>query len=93
MQVQAWMQMGCERRETVIEIPDEEYQAALKVPCYTEVRLEEYVRQWMECEVGWGWSGGGFENDFGCMEGSEGAGLAAVSDSAIPNTRAMRLDG
>ena len=93
MQVTAWVQLGVERRETVIEIPDEEYQRGKKVTAGDmECWLEECVRHWMEHQLGWGWSGGGYENDFGWMEGSDGAGLCVVADSAIPNTRAVRLD-
>ena len=91
MKVKAWLQMGVERRETVIEIPVDEYRAGQQVTEDMEGWLEEYVREWIEHQFGWGWSGGGYEVDLGFLEGSDGAGLCVVADSAIPNTRAVRL--
>ncbi len=99
MQVQAWIQMGCERRDTVIEIPDDEFEvgknrvAELPGRCL-EVWLEEYVRDWLFAQYGWGWSGAGYENDYGGLEGCEFGGwgaLSVTSDSSIPNTKVRRL--
>ncbi len=100
MQVQAWIQLGVERRETVIEIPDEEFEAGKKWVAeqpgrFLECWLEEYVFDWLYVQYGWGWSGAGLENDFGFMEGDEFGGygsLGVTSDSSIPNTKAIRLD-
>lgn len=89
MRIKAWMRGGKERRETVIEIPPKEARAghlSARNPADLEAWLEKYVFQWIECQFGWGWSGGGFENDFSCMEGPGGAGLCVVSESAVPNT-------
>ena len=83
------MQMGTERRETKFDIPADEFQGGVdrcREGGDLDSWIEEYVFQWIECQFGWGWSGGGFENDFSCMEGSEGVGLWVVSDSAVPNT-------
>ena len=91
MKIRAWMQMGVERRETVIEIPDEEVRSARPPGGWLEAWLEEYVLDWMQSQLGWGWSGGGWDNDFACMEGSEGTGFVAVAESAIPNTRIIRM--
>ena len=100
MKIRAWIQMGVERRETVIEIPDEEFEAGKK--CDAEQRvpalgfwLEAYVVDWLHAQYGWGWSGAGFEEDLGFMEGSDTGGneqLVVTSDSSIPNTKAIRLD-
>ncbi len=92
MKIKAWMQIGVERRETVIEIPDEEYRRGQRVAPCMEAWLEEIVFQWLECQYGWGWSGAGQQNDYGALEGSEAlAGLCVVANSAA-NTRAIRLD-
>ena len=91
MEIKAFIQMGTERRETIIAIPDEEFQGGVSwvegspkrsLECW----LEEYVTEWLQHQYGWGWSGAGFDNDFTFMEGSDGAGLAVVAESGIPNT-------
>ena len=92
MEIKAWFQLGVERRETVITIPDEEYRAAEAAGHLLESWLEFYAHDWIWNRIGWGWSGGGYSIDFGSMEHSDGTGLCAVIDSGIPNTIAMRLD-
>ena len=79
MTVVAWIQMGSERRETVIEIPLGEPR--------DEGSLEELVHDWMQHQYGWGWSGCGYENDFSFMEGSDGASFVVTDECSIPNTQ------
>ena len=99
MRIQAWVQMGVERRETIIEIPIDEYEggknSAAEAGRSLEEWIEAYVRDWVFAQYGWGWSGAGFDNDFGCCEGSQSGGYeayAVTSESSIPNTRAIKLD-
>ena len=90
MKIKAFVQMGVERRETVILVPDEEVRAGEK-HCQEngqsmEGWLEHYVLEWAETQRGWGWSGGGFDIDFAHLEGADSVGSVAVSKSAMPNT-------
>ncbi|MFC1530671.1 hypothetical protein ACFL5T_00195 [Gemmatimonadota bacterium] len=100
MKIIAWINMGVERRETVIEIPDAQYEAQKEriredPNCSLEAWLEEYVFDWLYAQFGWGWSGGEYENNFGFMENALNGGsgsLVTTAISSIPNTRAYRLD-
>lgn len=97
MKLTAWIQMGVERRETTIEIPEDELEAGAKWIAEDprrslEIWLEGYVLDWMNSTYGWGWSGEGIRNDFGFMEASDPGGLVVTSDISVPNTRASRLD-
>lgn len=92
MKVNAWMQMGVERRETVIEIPDEEIRQVLHKVEGLETALDRYVLEWLMCQYGWGWSGAGMVNDFTAMEGDdELSGWVVIRDSAMPNTKHFRM--
>jgi hypothetical protein len=97
MKLTAWIQMGVERRETTIEISDEELEAGKKWiaedPSHCmEGWLEDFVLDWIAYTYGWGWSCGEIHNDFGFMEASDGVSLVITSERSIPNTRAFRLD-
>ena len=95
MEIKAFVQMGVERRETVIEIPDEEVEAGRRYCASNEQSmegwLEHYVHEWAETQTGWGWSGGGFDIDFGHLEGADSVGSVAVSKSGVPNTKRIRV--
>ncbi len=99
VEIRAWIQLGSERRETVIEIPQDEFDGGKRWASEEPNRsldawLENYVLDWLHAQYGWGWSGAGYENDFGFMQGSDmggHGGLAVTQESSIPNTRAWRL--
>ncbi len=98
MRVQAWLQIGVERRETLIEIPEAEFEEGKRWVAedpgrrYMEDWLERYVRDWLQTQYGWGWSGAGLYNDFSVEEGGEAFPAYVVTgESSIPNTRAIRL--
>lgn len=91
MKVKAWLQIGIERRESVIDIPDDELRKAACSEGSLEAAIEDYVQDWMQHQYGWGWSGGGIENDFGHMEGSDAVGYVVTRESSIPRTRAIRM--
>ena len=95
MKIKAWVQMGVERRETVIEIPEEQVQAGREY-CAAhgesmECWYEELVLKWAETQRGWGWSGDGWHVDFTHLEGKGGEGTVVVEESAIPSTRVIRF--
>lgn len=86
MKVKAWIQMGGERRVTVFELPEDQVRKDSNgIPL--ELHIEALVREWLETQFGWGWSGGGWENDFTFMEGSDGVGSVIIAEEAVPNTR------
>lgn len=89
MKVKAWIQMGVERRETVIEIPEEEL--GNRQTQDLEQGLEDYVLDWLRTQYGWGWSGAGFDIDFAFMEGMKDGSLVVTGNSSVPNTVAVRL--
>lgn len=91
MKVKAWLQIGIERRETIIDIPDDELRKVARQDGSLESAIEGYVIDWMQHQYGWGWSGGGIENDFGHMEGSDAVGYVVTRESSIPHTRAIRM--
>ena len=92
--IRVWILMGTERRETVIEIPREEFESgvswvAAEPGRSLEAWIEPYLWDWLYVQYGWGWSGAGFENDYSCMEGAHDGGyqgLSVTRDSSIPNT-------
>lgn len=90
--IKAWIQMGTERRETVIEVPHEEFDSVVeKANGDLEISMEGYVQDWIPTQYGWGWSGCGIENDFSFMEGSNSSSFAVTRTSSIPNTVHRRV--
>ncbi len=99
MELKAWIQMGVERRETIIELTDEDLEIGKKSvdedPNRTMDDLfNNYVLDWAFAQFSFGWSGGGFNEecfneglDMGCY-----AAFWRTQVSSIPNTRAIRLD-
>jgi hypothetical protein len=85
MKVKAWIQMGCERRETTFVITARELDRV--PPEELDYYVEEAVIEWIQCRYGWGWSYDGLDEDFGFMEDSEGCNLVVVDDELNPNTR------
>ena len=97
MEIKAWMQLGVERRETVIEISDEEMEGferwAGEDPgrCF-ETWVWNYVQDWLFVQFGFGWQGGSYQEDLSRNEGNPDGVLSVTSESSIPNTVRIRLD-
>ena len=99
MIINAWIQMGSERRETTIEIPDDEFKSGIRSVSddsrgSLEQWLEEYLLDWLAVQCGCGWSGAGYENDFSFIRGQTNDGFGALrvtADSSTPNTRSSRV--
>ena len=85
MEVRAWIQMGCERREVTFAVSEEEIQRVGADDL--EAYIEEAVLEWIQCRFGWGWSGDEIENDFGFMEDAEGWNLVVVGEVLNPRTK------
>ena len=83
MEVKAWIQMGCERREVTFDVSEAEIKT---VGDDLEGFIEDQVLDWMQCRFGWGWSCDLIENDFGHMEDGESPGLVATNEVLNPRT-------
>ena len=87
MEVKAWIQMGCERREVTFDVSDEEIEEVGmdKLATY----IEEAVMDWKYCRYGWGWSCSRFEIDYGINEDSNCASFSITSEVLNPRTKRM----
>ncbi len=83
MEIKAWIQMGCERREVSFDVSEAEI---VEVGDDLESFIEEQVLDWMQCRFGWGWSCELIENDFGHMEDGESPGLVVTDEVLNPRT-------
>jgi len=92
--------MGVERRETLIEISDEEMEGlerwVSKNPrnSLDEV-LWDYVQDWLFLQFSFGWEGGGCDGGYEDRprnEGSPDGSLVVTNKSSVPNTLRIRLD-
>ncbi len=97
MEIRAWMQMAAERRETRIEISDQEMESleewVRERPRNSlERALWRYVEDWLSTQYGYGWEGGGEGEDLSANEGMPDGVLAVTSESSVPNTVRIRLD-
>jgi len=84
MEVKAWIQMGCERREVTFDVSDAEIQevGVEKLEMY----IEHAVEDWVHCRFGWGWSCDLISNDFAFLEDGESAGLVVTNEVLNPRT-------
>ena len=96
--LKAWIQMGVERRETTFQIPDRELvqgRGLLEEEPALEWGdlLERYAADWCRANYSWGWSSDLTPSSrYVYPEGREAQRFLSVVRSAIPNTRAFRLD-
>ena len=84
MEVKAWIQMGCERREVTFDVSDAEIQEVGAEGL--EMYIEEAVLDWIQCRFGWGWSCDLISNDFAFLEDGESAGLVVTNEVLNPRT-------
>jgi len=87
IKIRAWIEVGVERRETIIEMPYGEFLGVLQ-HCHIEDLPMEYVQDWLPTQYRFGWSWDQHDWDFGYNCGM----LGATTDSALPGTRAYRVD-
>ncbi len=86
MNVRAWIQMGCERREVTFDVTEAEIE---RVGDDLEGFIEDQVFDWIQCRFGWGWSCELIENDFGHTEDGESPGLVATNELLNPRTERL----
>ncbi len=84
MEVNAWIQMGCERREVTFEVSEAEMREVGADGL--EMYIEEAVLDWIECRYGWGWSCALMRNDFGFLEDGESPSLVVTNEVLNPRT-------
>ncbi len=89
MEIKAWIQMGCERREVQFAVSEAEVEAVGEEGL--EAYIEDAVLDWINCRFGWGWVGAGFENDFSFTEDCAGPSLVVTKERLNPATRRMRV--
>ena len=77
MKINAWIQMGCERREVTFDVTEAEIE---RVGDDLEGFIEDQVFDWIQCRFGWGWSCELMKNDFGHMEDSESTGFVMTNE-------------
>ena len=87
MKINAWIQMGCERREVIFDVSEAEIERVGEDGL--EMYIEEAVLDWMSCRYGWGWSCDFMTNDFSFLEDGESAGLAATNEVLNPRTKRL----
>ena len=87
MEIKAWIQMGCERREVTFEVSDAERLEAGEDGL--EMYIEDTVLDWIQCRYGWGWTCEMIKNDFSFMEDSESSRLVVTNEVLNPRTERL----
>lgn len=96
VECKAFVQLGTERRETIIEIPKEQWEN-FKQACaehgddLDEEIYQGYIWDWLRFQYSYGWNGGGYEQDYSFLQTmSDPGSLAVTRASSIPNTVRVR---
>lgn len=96
VECKAFVQMGTERRETIIEIPKEHWEN-FKEACLEngddieEEVYQSYIWDWLRFQYNYGWSGAGYERDYSFLQQmDEASHLVVTKKSSLPNTVRMR---
>ena len=84
MKINAWIQMGCERREVSFDVTEAEIERVGEDGL--EMYIEEAILDWIQCRYGWGWTCELIKNDFSFMEDSESSGLVMTNEILNPRT-------
>ena len=87
MEIKAWIQMGCERRDVTFDVSEAEIERVGEGRL--EMCIEEQVLDWIQCRYGWGWTCELIKNDFSFMEDNESPSLVLTDE--VLNTRTERL--
>ena len=90
MKVNAWIQMGCERREVTFDVTDEEIKEVGMDGL--EMYIEETILDWISCRYGWGWSCDRMTNDFSFLEDDESVSLVVTNEVLNPRTQRLLVN-
>ena len=89
MEIKAWIQMGCERREVTFDVSEAEIEMIGEGGL--EMYIEEQVLDWMSCRYGCGWSCDFVTEDLSYMEDSESLRLVVTEEVLNPRTKRLRV--
>jgi hypothetical protein len=89
MKINAWIQMGCERREVTFDVTDEEIKEVGMDGLH--LYIEDAVLDWTRCRYGWGWSCDLMTEDFSFMEDNESPSLVVTDEVLNPRTKRLRV--
>ena len=84
MEIKAWIQMGCERREVTFDVSEAEIEMIGEGGL--EMYIEEQVLDWIQCRYGWGWSCDFMTNDFSFLEDMNSPSLVVTEEILNPRT-------
>ena len=84
MKINAWIQMGCERREVTFDVSEAEIERVGEHGL--EMYIEETILDWISSRYGWGWSCDLMTNDFSFMEDDESPSLVVTDEVLNPRT-------
>ena len=90
MKINAWIQMGCERREVTFDVTEAEIERVGDDGL--EMYIEDQVLDWIQCRYGWGWTCELIKNDFSFMEDSESSGLVMTNEVLNPRTERLLVE-
>ncbi len=90
MKINAWIQMGCERREVTFDVSEAEIERIGEDGL--EMYIEDQVLDWIQCRYGWGWTCELIKNDFGFMEDSVSSGLVVTNEVLNPRTERLLVE-
>ena len=99
IRILVWIQMGTERRETILEIPAMNFEMMSECSARgggtaIDKALEHIVLDWVSVQYGWGWVGAGMSRDYSSNEGCRSGGNGSYDftcESSIPNTQTFQL--
>ena len=87
MKIEAWIQIGCERREVTFDVSEAEIQRVGEDGL--EMYIEETILDWISCRYGWGWTCELIKNDFSFLEDNESPSLVVTDEVLNPRTQRL----
>ena len=90
MKINAWIQMGCERREVTFDVSEAEIERVGDKGL--EMYIEGQILDWIASRYGWGWSCDLMTNDFSFQEDGESPILDVTNEVLNPGTKRLLVD-
>ena len=87
MKINAWIQMGCERREVTFDVSEAEIERVGDKGL--EMYIEGQILDWIASRYGWGWSCDLMTNDFSFQEDGESPILDVTNEVLNPGTKRL----
>ncbi len=89
MKINAWIQMGSERREVNFDVSEAEIERVGEEGF--EMYIEAQVLDWIASRYGWGWSCDLMTEDLSYMEDGESGRLVVTDEVLNPRTQRLRV--